>query len=347
MMAKFRNWLGIFLVLGVVGLASLSDARTCESLFSQRISEIEKLAELDSVFAKNENPERAFPGGWLSRLTGWKRYEFHGALTVSLEILKRFPPDQFYYVGIGRSPYLFLDLLSFMSGQEPVGFGPNRVATLVPISYNEYVARKPIFDVSKHWKEPVDPISRGSSEDQRNLQQLFDRFLPSTERLAGRKLLIFDFSDYGSSLAKFSVDLTFSGRDHEILFVSARQHTESWYLDLLARTRFGARPVNWWQIAEHPAYELDLRARLPRFHGIDLRGDLGPLAYALDGGDYKSHAPFPHFIPKTGSRHEVWESLRVRSAYVKFAKHLKADLQRETESNPRLRATIQARIQAF
>lgn len=340
-----KIWILVALILGAgvcPGFASVALARSCESLFSESnrvsVSGVGNISELSPVFAKDQNPVRPFPGGWFSRLSGWKRYEFLGAMTVTLEILKRFPPDQFYYVGIGRSPYLFLDLLSFMTGEKAVGLGPNRIATIVPISYNEYIARKPILNLTKQWKEALEPLSRGSVQDQAKLQQMLTRFLPSSEQLAGRKLLLMDFSDYGSSLAKFSVDLGFGARDHEILFISAKSHTDHWYLDLLGRTAFGRLPINWWQIGENPGYEAELRTRLPRVHGFILQGELGPLAYALDGGDYKSHAPFPHSVPKTGSRHEPTENLQVRPAYLKFAKHLEADLQAELRANSELRA---------
>ncbi len=94
---------------------------------------------------------------------------------VSLEILRRFPPDQYYLVGLGRSP---APVMAFL---EEYGI---KEQTTVPISHLKDYAKVSF------------------PEGDAKLRTHFRKFLPTEAELHGRKVLLIDYVHTGDSLAK-------------------------------------------------------------------------------------------------------------------------------------------------
>jgi hypothetical protein len=67
-----------------------------------------------------------------------KKFRFSHIASVVLPLLEMYPLKDFYFVGIGRSPFALVDMINLVS--------PG-AATTVPISYNEYIRSKPIFSM--------------------------------------------------------------------------------------------------------------------------------------------------------------------------------------------------------
>lgn len=105
---------------------------------------------------------------------GISNSEFKELKAVSEEILKKFPPENYYYVGIGRSPTPILAYLN----QLEVKF------SIVPISSLRY--------------EPF-PFKPTSEEI---LKNHFKKFLPTLDNLKGKKILVMDYSDLGGTIER-------------------------------------------------------------------------------------------------------------------------------------------------
>jgi hypothetical protein len=120
----------------------------------------------------------ALPGG-LGVAIDLDRLEYENARDIGLHILKTYPPDQYYYVGVGRSPTPVTEILSNLS--------PHNVKTL-PLS--GMYARPQRHD---GYDPPLDGATEGRLFDH------FDRFLPTAAELHGRKLLFVDFVQGGGS----------------------------------------------------------------------------------------------------------------------------------------------------
>ncbi|MFA6003162.1 MAG: hypothetical protein WC881_03755 [Elusimicrobiota bacterium] len=93
---------------------------------------------------------------------------------MAAEILQRFPPQRYYYVGVGRSPTVLLDILRALdpaiAGQLPAGKATHARA--------EYIV----------------------GESAQQMQAHLSRFLPDPEALGGRKLLLIDHVESGLGL---------------------------------------------------------------------------------------------------------------------------------------------------
>ncbi|OFZ83458.1 MAG: hypothetical protein A2583_04485 [Bdellovibrionales bacterium RIFOXYD1_FULL_53_11] len=91
---------------------------------------------------------------------------------LTLEILKKYPPSGYFYLGVGRSPAPVLALLKEIS---PAG------AAELPYS-------------AGNRQSVTDALTR------RRLDAHFDRFFPAPGKLGNRKILLFDFTETGRGL---------------------------------------------------------------------------------------------------------------------------------------------------
>lgn len=96
---------------------------------------------------------------------------------VAQELIRRYPPDQYVYVGMGRSPTSVIAMLKAVLG--------DGAAVNVPMS-------------GMAGFEPSSP--RYTTEAVTNLRRSFDRFIPSQTSLGGKKLVVIDFSAFGQSI---------------------------------------------------------------------------------------------------------------------------------------------------
>ena len=93
------------------------------------------------------------------------------------EIQKRFPPSQYYYVAVGRSPVLLVTYLK-LKNPGSAGYLPATKAK---------------------WASNLDMVSE---EDQTYLREHLKRFLPSDDELGGRKILLIDHVQSGLGLKR-------------------------------------------------------------------------------------------------------------------------------------------------
>lgn len=109
--------------------------------------------------------------------------EFRQIRNLAQEIQSRFPPDQYFVLGIGRSPTPLLAYFSITSpgyaGQLPLSdFGTYRLQ----LKKNESIPRTSL-----------------TAGQERLLFQHFDNFIPSEVDLRGRKLVTIDYANRGDT----------------------------------------------------------------------------------------------------------------------------------------------------
>ena len=305
----------------------------------------------DTLLSAAEVP-RFFLSRWLRsavRLSDLNRkFRLSHVTSAVVPILDRYPADQYFVVGIGRSPFALIELMNLINPGS---------ATTVPISYNEYTGRKPWFSIYTPWKRDLEPFSRGGAAARQKLFDLMDQFLPTEEQLGGRQIVILDFADYGSSLAKFSTDLKayLESRQrpstHQLVFLSVKHHSDDWYLNQLAEKTLpramsdailgarGAGRVGWWMIHEQPDVEARLRTVVPKFLNLNLKGDLNALGHVLDAEAFKPFAPYAHYVPDPGSRHFA-ARLIPRPKHALFARVMRRQFEDTYARDEQFRAVI-------
>ena len=101
--------------------------------------------------------------------------EYQQIRALSISLLRRFPPDNFYYLGLGRSP---TPVIAFLEAS----YIPSATIPLSAFRYGTEnqpeLAEDKISDLDNH----------------------FERFLPKPEVLGTKELLIIDYTDSGQSL---------------------------------------------------------------------------------------------------------------------------------------------------
>ncbi|MGE0526729.1 MAG: hypothetical protein AB7G93_04035 [Bdellovibrionales bacterium] len=290
------------------------------------------------------------PPAHISDLDG--RFRFSEVATVALRLLHMYPASGFYFIGIGRSPFPFIDIMNLIS--------PGSAAT-VPISYREYIGKKQFIPFHR-WAEELGPFSRSREQTRIHLFRHLRRFIPTRDQLGYREMVILDFADNGRGLAKFSADLiAFLSEEnrpvrHQLVFLSEKANPDELYLDQLAtfilpESEFDSimgplakyssafrefRPFHW-----YPEIEQTLRARLPRFRNIQLTDELKNLANLLTDEAFKPFAPYVHYVPDPSSRHYV-EVLRSRRQHGRFQRVLQMEFNRLYSTSLSFRATIDA-----
>lgn len=99
------------------------------------------------------------------------------------EITHRFPPDQYYYVGVGRSPTPIIALL------QELGLD----ALNLPLTQlNSHAA-----NVDRRFPAGFEPLK---PREQERLFEHFERFLPTPQQLKGRRILLIDYTINGFGL---------------------------------------------------------------------------------------------------------------------------------------------------
>ena len=107
---------------------------------------------------------------------------------IAKQILKKYPPEQYFYIGIGRSPAA---LMAFFEDE-------NIMYANVPLSDFRYRLKKDVVNKEKGKKSKTyRPLNEYQKE---MLFRHFDNYLPRSESiLAQKKLLIIDYASSGKS----------------------------------------------------------------------------------------------------------------------------------------------------
>lgn len=95
---------------------------------------------------------------------------------VATTLLEKFPPNEYYYIGVGRSPAIVIAILETLN---------SKIAQSVPLSSPSALDFDAFLDDS-HFMETLDLH--------------FDQFLPSLEKLSGRKIILLDYWITGAGL---------------------------------------------------------------------------------------------------------------------------------------------------
>jgi hypothetical protein len=110
-------------------------------------------------------------------------------------ILERYPPDEYVYVGMGRSPTPITAMLKTLFGDD--------AAINVPLSnmatFSPNPKQKGVFMGDDGELHSVGPPTR-TQERVYNLRHHLDQFIPPDEKLGGRKILLIDYANSGDSL---------------------------------------------------------------------------------------------------------------------------------------------------
>lgn len=109
--------------------------------------------------------------------------EYESIRDVSLEVLERFPPSEYFYVGLGRSP---TPITAFIAESFP---GSTVTIPLSSISTQEPRLGRLLGDPGHLRKKLYDAIARH-----------FGRFMPGRARRGAKKLLLIDFVYRGDSI---------------------------------------------------------------------------------------------------------------------------------------------------
>lgn len=99
--------------------------------------------------------------------------------SAAQRFIKKYPPEKYYYLGLGRSPH---GLLAYI---DAAGLGSVR-----------YV---PMSNAKWHFESP-EGLNLRTPERERATKDHFKKFIPSDEELAGRKILVVDHCDTSSGL---------------------------------------------------------------------------------------------------------------------------------------------------
>jgi hypothetical protein len=250
-------------------------------------------------------------------------FDFRELQRLTDHMTKLRPLSEHCFIGMGRSPFPSIAHLNLTQPE---------CAWLVPLSYNRYIS---IWDRLYPYapkKEDVPPYSWGMRKyfmkdadpkwERRQHPNLrseifdhFDRFFPSEESIGGRRIVLVDFCDYGTSLTKFYVDATAylaeRGRTHEIscMFVDQRAHEtcKYWGNGKWFRNKFK-----------------DVEVSCPDFDCIDFRAGFPYLQFLFDFELLKPFAPYPHmyFDPNLPSPSA---DLKLNPLYVWFEQGLLRD----------------------
>lgn len=110
--------------------------------------------------------------------------DFNEVARVSLELIEEYPPSEYFYVGVGRSP---TPVMAFLNGViDPEIFINVPLSGLASLAWYREVDSENIHDIyairSAHLKAHL------------------KMFLPAADKLAGRRLLLIDFVASGSTL---------------------------------------------------------------------------------------------------------------------------------------------------
>lgn len=110
--------------------------------------------------------------------------DFEEVADLVLQIVKKYPPAEYLYVGVGRSPTPITAMMRAWFG--------DKVAINVPLSAMGYVGR---FDqTDSEWELAA------YQQQVQLIQTHLQSSMPSEEELGARKLLIIDFATTGKSL---------------------------------------------------------------------------------------------------------------------------------------------------
>lgn len=110
--------------------------------------------------------------------------EYNEISYLAMSVLERFPPSEYHYLGVGRSPSF---LMAFF---EELGL---KVSHL-PISGFENAVERAGESPMSNLQEPLDQKDLSSFKDH------FTRFFPTPAESRGKKILVIDYQNYGRSL---------------------------------------------------------------------------------------------------------------------------------------------------
>jgi len=132
-----------------------------------------------SLMRKDETlhiPKAPVPPEIAQKITQTLTYDYEGFQKTAQELLEVFPPDKYYYVGVGRSPTMLMSMLEEMGVKG---------------------AEIPLSNVRGYEK------IRNEATD-KALKEHLKRYIPSPEELKGRKILMIDFPASGKTFSNVS-----------------------------------------------------------------------------------------------------------------------------------------------
>jgi len=221
--------------------------------------------------------------------TFFPNYDLQRLSQVAFKILEQKGIENVHVVGLGRSPFIFTDIIEAMV--------PGGTST-IPLSYNARIPLKDRLYPYAAKKSARGPYSKGGiksysqipvlipkDELRARLFQLLDKFLPSPSQLRGKVLLITDYSEYGSSLINFYIDLLAWKNDRKVdveihpVFLEDHSFDDNyWGNGRWYREHFGREGID-----PPPDYSL-----------ISLSNIDSELRHDLNSQIFKAFAPFNH-----------------------------------------------------
>jgi hypothetical protein len=121
--------------------------------------------------------------------------EFGGTEALAKEILRRFPPREYFYIGLGRSPTPVIAYLSQLNRETALLEGLDRIVINLPLSGFRPMLRSLFSRANPHKLEAA--LSKTQLSE---LHRHFDRFLPKISQLGLRKVLLIDYTQTARAL---------------------------------------------------------------------------------------------------------------------------------------------------
>lgn len=121
--------------------------------------------------------------------------EFEGTQELAEEILRLFPPSNYFYIGLGRSPTPIIAYLFQRNRDARQIEGLDRLVMNLPLS--GFRPRLRTFFSHSNPHKLDEPLSKPQHEE---LQRHFARLLPSASQLGSRSILVIDYTQSARAL---------------------------------------------------------------------------------------------------------------------------------------------------
>lgn len=113
---------------------------------------------------------------WSNIHEAFDKKDYHDTKNLVQDIIKRYPPHEYYYVGVGRSPAPIIEVMN-AAGIEG--------ASELPLSGSKHL--------------PLKNVTGGLDRQKQVLEHL-GRYLPDSKILAGKKIVLLDYAYSGEGL---------------------------------------------------------------------------------------------------------------------------------------------------
>lgn len=218
----------------------------------ERSSPTPKLAERIVAWLTGANSEISRPPSKISDS------EFNQIRNICGEIIRRFPPEEFVYVGVGRSPTPFMAFFHSLGLQNIYN---------LPLSS---MRNHPKASKLKVWSAQPDFNSALKPAVEQRLFTHLAHFLPEASSFEGKTILLLDYTQTGASL------------------VSAREYIARYYA-----SKGVAVPVSLIALADSIHAE-DQVPQMSNYPQIAIPN--GPLKFSLRGQLYDAYSEYGKFI---------------------------------------------------